>query len=97
MNYRRLSAAVLGTLVTVGMLFAPTRAVAHERECDDDDYRPRYRSYRSYDDDYYRPRYRRERVVYRSVSHSSYRCNDCGDRFGSSYWLSYHRRHTRCD
>ena len=70
----------------------------------DDCYRPR-RSYRTYSspryysrsryDDYghdYRPRYRSYRT---SSSSLRYRCG-CGDRFGSAYWLDYHRDHGGC-
>jgi hypothetical protein len=53
-----------------------------------------------YDDECYTPRRRTvyyTRPSYSYTSYNRYRCSDCGDRFGSSRWLSYHRRHTSCD
>ena len=71
-----------------------------DRYYDDDYY---YRPYRrvyyepDYGDYYYRPRYRRVHYVsYRPRRSYGYRCRGCGERFGSSFWLSYHYRHTGC-
>ena len=48
---------------------------------------------------YYSSSYRRPRasVYVRAGSPRVYRCDDCGHRFASSYWLTYHQRHTGCD
>ncbi len=49
-----------------------------------------------YYDDYYVPRRRYYYTPsYRYYRTSRYRC-DCGDSFGSRYWLSYHRTHSGC-
>jgi hypothetical protein len=78
------------------------------RRVDRYDYKPRRSYYSDYgyrssryrddcDDGYYRSR---RTVVYRpSYSYTSsgrYGCGSCGERFGSTQWLTYHRRHSGC-
>jgi hypothetical protein len=109
-NVKRWIFGGLAAALGAGILLVPSPAAACDRchrkkdDCsysrrhsryDHDYYRPRrevyYRSYSyrdSYrDDDCYRPRY----------SSSRHRCGDCGKGFDSSYWLTYHHRHSGCD
>jgi hypothetical protein len=90
--------------------YSRTRYVTTYRYSDYDDYGyggggyRRYASYgggrrcgrRSYVSRRYRPSYRSSRVytTYYSAPRR-YSCG-CGQRFASSYWLSYHRDHTDC-
>lgn len=92
--YRRVSTNSYQT--TRRVYYRPTyeryRSVYYT-ERPDYDYRPVYRYRTAYDDDYgYGGRScERRRTV------SRYSCDDCGERFASSYWLAYHHRHSDCD
>jgi hypothetical protein len=89
----------LTALLAAGLAAGP--AVRADDDDDDDDGYSRGRSYR------YGSRYYAEEPIYRRYRHYRYhyrpryaayrhRCGDCGQRFASSYWLTYHRRHTDC-
>jgi hypothetical protein len=105
---KRLAFAVLTLTAVVGSLMSAAPAEARRRTSFSISYSRGYSGgYSRYDDDCYRPRYRRSyyrprRVVryvdyeprYYRRSYRSHRCG-CGDSFGSSFWLSFHR--DRCD
>lgn len=102
MNRKRWMFGAISAVLTAGLFAAPMVWADHDDDDDDGGYRrhrySRYRDYRGYDDEddcdyrprrtrYYRPRY----------TSRGYRCDDCGHRFGSPYWLRYHRRNSDCD
>jgi hypothetical protein len=93
-NLKRLVFGLAAPGVAAGLLLIAQPASAH----DDCDYERRY-SRRSYYDDYdYNPRYRLRSSYYESRKVvRRYACDDCGDSFGSRYWLNYHHRNSRCD
>lgn len=100
MIWNRRRSVALGSLLALGFLLLPAAAADACSRCRGDfGISFHYSRHRHYDDDWCEPRYRRS---YRSYSVRTYvpvrryRCG-CGAGFASSYWLSYHRRHSDCD
>lgn len=106
---KRLALAVLTLAATVATMFgaAPAQArtsfsVGLSVGGFSGYYHRGYRRHRYYRPVYYRPvRYVPvyEEECYRPVrrvTYARYRCGGCGERFSSSYWVSYHHRHADC-